>query len=54
MHLLTSIAYDVAVCMSQLFEYYFYTVFVFFAAENVKKYLTTIRLFIFYFYIDTF
>jgi len=35
MHLLKSIAYDVAVCMSQLFEYYFYSVFVFFASENV-------------------
>jgi hypothetical protein len=37
MHLLKSIAYDVAVCMSQLFEYYFYTVYVFFAAENVSE-----------------
>jgi hypothetical protein len=36
MHLLNSIAYDVAVCMSQLFEYYFYSVFAFFGAENVR------------------
>ena len=36
MHLLNSIAYDVAVCMSQLFEYYFYSVFIFFGAENVS------------------
>ena len=36
MHLLNSIAYDVAVCMSQLFEYYFYSGFIFFGAENVS------------------
>jgi len=36
MHLLKSIAYDVAVCMSQLFEYYFYSVFMFFASEEVN------------------
>ncbi|CAL8147667.1 unnamed protein product [Orchesella dallaii] len=34
MHLLKSIAYDVAVCMCQLFEYYFYTIYVFFISEN--------------------
>ncbi|OXA57412.1 syndetin [Folsomia candida] len=34
MHLLKAIAYDVAISMSQLFEYYFYSVFVFFATEN--------------------
>lgn len=36
MHLLKSIAYDVAVCMCQLFEYYFYTVYVFFISEDVS------------------
>jgi len=36
MHLFDSIAYDVAVCMSQLFEYYFYAVFNFFTSENVR------------------
>lgn len=36
MHLLKAIAYDVAISMSQLFEYYFYSVFVFFATENVS------------------
>jgi len=34
MHLLKSIAYDVAVCMCQLFEYYFYTIFVFFISDS--------------------
>lgn len=36
MHLLKSIAYDVAVCMCQLFEYYFYTIYVFFISDNVS------------------
>lgn len=36
MHLLKSIAYDVAVCMCQLFEYYFYTIYVFFISDNVR------------------
>lgn len=38
MHLLKPIAYDVAISLSQLFEYYFYAVFVFFATENVNPY----------------
>lgn len=36
MHLLKSIAYDVAVCMCQLFEYYFYTIYVFFISDSVS------------------
>jgi len=39
MHLLKPIAHDVAICMSQLFEYYFYSVFVFFGAENVRAFI---------------
>ncbi|CAG7824505.1 unnamed protein product, partial [Allacma fusca] len=42
MHLLKSIAYDVAVCMSQLFEYYFYVVFVYFGSENGTVTIETI------------
>ena len=45
MHLLKSISYDVAVGMSQLFEYYFYVVFVFFASENVSLHLCTLKSF---------
>jgi hypothetical protein len=37
-HLLRPIAYEVIVCMSQLFDYYLFAVHTFFTADLVRRY----------------